>query len=1151
MPFPGLRRMIVTFRSLVEAPSVTSAGSHRPLRMPLMALLVIAALLTVLAVAHGASAANRIQVVPGANATVRAISQPDADGTRYLGGDFTAFDQWGTGGGALIGAASGRVNPAFPAVTVTGGGGIVYAAVSDGSGGVYVGGSFTAVGGVARTNAAHINADGSVDPDWNPAPNGQVRAIATSGSTVFLGGGFTTVGGQSRTNLAAVGTDGVVSSTWAPTANMVVYAMAVSGSTVYVGGNFTTVNGVSRSRLAAIDTDGTLASFSVNAGSTVNAIAISGTTVYVGGSFTTINGFPRLRAAALTTAGTLLPWGPDMGGSVQAIAVAGSTVYLGGAFTTVGSFTRNRAAAVGAVGSAGTDGVLLGWNPSVTGTGIGVMSLLVSGTTVYIGGAFTSVGTETRSRLAAVDASGTVLPWNPNANNSVYALAVTGTSVYAGGAFTAAGGLQRNRLAAVSSVGAITPWNPDANAAVHAVELSGSTVYVGGDFTSVGGIARGRGAAVGINGSIATWDPLANATVRAISVAGSTVYIGGDFTNVGGQAQARAAAFTTDGLTMHGWNPAPDGSVMALVAYGGVVYLGGSFTTVGGVTRTNVAAVHDVDAGVSAGATTPWNPGTNAAVYSIAVSGGASHTVYLGGLFTIAGGASRNRAAAVSSDGTLSAWDPNVGSGIVYAIAVADSTVYLGGTFTSVGGSPLSYLAGVGPDGQPTAWLTSLAGGPVMAIRVGVNASSTPVVFVGGQFLTVGLTSWARAAALRTDTAGLAVPRWPVWAPPPTSVAATSPAVGRSTSVSFAAPDEDGASMYSLFDARCTAPGFTATAAGTSSPITVGGLTPGRTYTCGVTAIFSDGTGWSERASGATVVVPAVVPDAPGAVAAATPGADRSTSVSFTGTFDGGSAITGHDVTCTSVTGTTRTATGATSPISVGDLTRGADYTCTVTATNGVGTSSASTPSATISVPAIAPGAPTGVVATNTAGQVLVSWGAPDTGGSPITGYTVTASPGGAQCASAATACTVTGLAPGGTYTFTVTATNAVGQSVASAASGAVSIPAVQTPAPPVSAPAPAAEVAPAAAASATPAPLSPALRIGVPMAARLAATWAGLKVPAGARVALSVPRGESKRCAVKGGAVVARAPGTCTVTVTVTPRKGKPARKTIKVPAS
>jgi hypothetical protein len=73
-------------------------------------------------------------------------------------------------------------------------------------------------------------------------------------------------------------------------------------------------------------------------------------------------------------------------------------------------------------------------------------------------------------------------------------------------------------------------------------------------------------------------------------------------------------------------------------------------------------------------------------------------------------------------------------------------------------------------------------------------------------------------------------------------------------------------------------------------------------------------------------------------------------------------------------------------------------------------------------------GAPTGVSGVGGTNSVTVSWTAPTAdGGSPITGYTVTASPGGATCTTTgATSCVVNGLDHRVSYTFTVTATTAL-----------------------------------------------------------------------------------------------------------------------------
>ncbi|MFV5686516.1 fibronectin type III domain-containing protein [Flavobacterium sp. GB2R13] len=187
-----------------------------------------------------------------------------------------------------------------------------------------------------------------------------------------------------------------------------------------------------------------------------------------------------------------------------------------------------------------------------------------------------------------------------------------------------------------------------------------------------------------------------------------------------------------------------------------------------------------------------------------------------------------------------------------------------------------------------------------------------------------------------------------------------------------------------------------------------------------------NGVGWINFSS--------TVPGAPtGAVATA---GNTQASVAFTApASNGGSAITGYTVT-SSPSGFT--ATGASSPLTVTGLTNGTSYTFSVVATNAVGNSVASAASVAVT-PRTVPDAPTGAVATASNTQASVAFTAPaSNGGSAITGYTVTSSPSGFTATGASSPLTVTGLTNGTSYTFSVIATNAVGNSVASGASAAV-----------------------------------------------------------------------------------------------------------------
>lgn len=266
---------------------------------------------------------------------------------------------------------------------------------------------------------------------------------------------------------------------------------------------------------------------------------------------------------------------------------------------------------------------------------------------------------------------------------------------------------------------------------------------------------------------------------------------------------------------------------------------------------------------------------------------------------------------------------------------------------------------------------------------------------------------------------------------PGTPTIGTATAGDSQASVTFTAPASSGGAAITGYTVTASPGGATGTGAG--SPITVSGLTNGVAYTFTVTATNSAGTGSASAASNS------VTPAAPQTITFANPGAQTyGTSPTLTATSDSGLMPT-----------FTSSTTGVCTITSGGVLTFVTAGTCTINA-DQAGDSSylpANQVSRSFTVNPAVPAAPT--IGTATAGdtQVSVAFVAPvNTGGTSITGYTVSVSPPHvAPVNGASSPIVVTGLTNGQAYTFTVTADNVAGTSPSSGASNSVTPAAIQT----------------------------------------------------------------------------------------------------------
>ena len=320
--------------------------------------------------------------------------------------------------------------------------------------------------------------------------------------------------------------------------------------------------------------------------------------------------------------------------------------------------------------------------------------------------------------------------------------------------------------------------------------------------------------------------------------------------------------------------------------------------------------------------------------------------------------------------------------------------------------------------------------------------TSSPLVLTsvstGSAALLNGTTYTVRIRALNTQAGGQTNAISAIPATVPDAPTLSTPVAGNAKiTVSWSAPTSNGGSAITGYTATTSVGGFTCTTTTLTCDIT--GLTNGTSYTVSVKATNALGDSLS---SGTYTLKPEVAPGAPTVTNIIV--GDKVIYVYFTAPVsNGGSAITKYKYTTDGGTGTVQI-NSTSSPITIdkntvnaGALVNGTSYSIQIAALN---TTLGAWSTAQSATPNVLPEAPTAVTGVIGGGKVTVSWNSSaGNAGTAVTGYTVTSSPGAFSCTTTgATSCDVTGLTNGVAYTFSVVATNAMGNSVASASSGAL-----------------------------------------------------------------------------------------------------------------
>lgn len=187
------------------------------------------------------------------------VLQPD--GKFIVGGGFTAIlgqSRWCVARVLTNGVVDSTFNPGVGSNP-----GDVNAVTLQRDGKIIIAGSFTLVGGQARTNIARLNEDGSLDAGFSSTIKGSgvnsmilTLALQTDGK-VWVGGAFTNAGGAPRTNLCRLLADGTPEIGFTPSANSKVFSLALQqDGKILVGGSFSSLCGAPRNWIGRLSNNG-------------------------------------------------------------------------------------------------------------------------------------------------------------------------------------------------------------------------------------------------------------------------------------------------------------------------------------------------------------------------------------------------------------------------------------------------------------------------------------------------------------------------------------------------------------------------------------------------------------------------------------------------------------------------------------------------------------------------------------------------------------------------------------------------------------------------------------------------------------------------------------------------------------------------------
>lgn len=180
--------------------------------------------------------------------------------------------------------------------------------------------------------------------------------------------------------------------------------MIGSGNAIYVAGQFTALGGVTRSGLMAMDTNtNTILPVAISIAPAQTILGIhpgpDGSGFYIYGDFTNINGVTRNRLAWLNWDGSVrTEFNANASSQVRQVFLSGTSLYVAGAFTTIGGGSKSTFAKLDSItGNLDASFTVSSITPS------SVLGIVALASGLGIVGTFTSVNSVTKRGFAVVN----------------------------------------------------------------------------------------------------------------------------------------------------------------------------------------------------------------------------------------------------------------------------------------------------------------------------------------------------------------------------------------------------------------------------------------------------------------------------------------------------------------------------------------------------------------------------------------------------------------------------------------------------------------------------------------------------------------------------------------------------------------------------